>query len=111
MALGALALALPLLVSTSQLDLVGVILVYAMVGVSLVVLTGWAGQVSLGAVAFLAIGATVGVAWGIDPAAQRLPEETLPAGVVEGASGSGQPGYRGPCPPPGDGPHRYRITV
>ena len=22
-----------------------------------------------------------------------------------------QPGYRGPCPPPGDGPHRYRITV
>jgi Raf kinase inhibitor-like YbhB/YbcL family protein len=51
------------------------------------------------------------VAWGIDPAAQRLPEETLPAGVVEGASGSGQPGYRGPCPPPGDGPHRYRITV
>jgi branched-chain amino acid transport system permease protein len=58
--LGALVLALPVLLSTSRLDLVGVILVYAMVGVSLVVLTGWAGQVSLGAVAFLAIGAAVG---------------------------------------------------
>ncbi|HET8620401.1 MAG TPA: ABC transporter permease [Acidimicrobiales bacterium] len=58
--LAALVLSLPVLLSTSRLDLVGVILVYAMVGVSLVVLTGWAGQVSLGAVAFLAIGAAVG---------------------------------------------------
>jgi branched-chain amino acid transport system permease protein len=54
------ALVLPVVLSASRLDLVGVILVYAMVGVSLVVLTGWAGQVSLGAVAFLAIGAAVG---------------------------------------------------
>ena len=59
-ALAVLILALPALLSASRLDLVGVILVYAMVGVSLVVLTGWAGQVSLGAVAFLAIGAAVG---------------------------------------------------
>ena len=51
---------LPLVLSASRLNLVGVILVFAMVGVSLVVLTGWAGQVSLGAVAFLAIGAAVG---------------------------------------------------
>jgi Raf kinase inhibitor-like YbhB/YbcL family protein len=51
------------------------------------------------------------VAWGIDPVARRLPEETLPAGVVEGANGAGRPGYLGPCPPPDDGPHRYRITV
>ena len=32
----------------------------AMIGVSLVVLTGWAGQVSLGQVAFVGIGAAVG---------------------------------------------------
>jgi len=51
------------------------------------------------------------VAWGIDPTARRLPEQTLPAGVVEGASGTGKPGYFGPCPPPPDGPHRYRITT
>ena len=51
------------------------------------------------------------VAWGIDPVKHRLPEQTLPAGVIEGASGTGQPGYFGPCPPPSDGAHRYRITT
>jgi Raf kinase inhibitor-like YbhB/YbcL family protein len=51
------------------------------------------------------------VAWGIDPDARRLPEETLPAGVVEGASGAGRPGYLGPCPPPADDAHRYRIVM
>ena len=51
------------------------------------------------------------VAWGIDAAARRLPEEKLPAGVIEGASGTGKPGYFGPCPPPADGAHRYRITT
>jgi Raf kinase inhibitor-like YbhB/YbcL family protein len=46
------------------------------------------------------------VAWGIRPKPSRLPEETLPAGVLEG-----KPSYIGPCPPPGGGPHHYRITV
>jgi Raf kinase inhibitor-like YbhB/YbcL family protein len=46
------------------------------------------------------------VAWGIRPKPPRLPEETLPAGVVEGT-----PSYIGPCPPPGGGPHHYRLTV
>ncbi|MEX2255481.1 MAG: YbhB/YbcL family Raf kinase inhibitor-like protein [Acidimicrobiia bacterium] len=46
------------------------------------------------------------VAWGIDPAARRLPEEVLPAGVDEGS-----PHYFPPCPPPGDDAHRYRITM
>jgi Raf kinase inhibitor-like YbhB/YbcL family protein len=45
------------------------------------------------------------VAWGIDPTAGALPEETLPDGVIEG-----DPSYLGPCPPPGD-PHRYRFTL
>jgi hypothetical protein len=46
------------------------------------------------------------VAWGIPPKPPRLPEETLPSGVLEG-----KPGYIGPCPPPGAGAHHYRITV
>jgi branched-chain amino acid transport system permease protein len=46
--------------SESQINLAAVILIIAIVGVSLVVLTGWAGQVSLGQVAFMGIGAAVG---------------------------------------------------
>ena len=46
------------------------------------------------------------VAWGIDPSAGALPEETVPDGVVDG-----DPAYRGPCPPPGAEPHRYRFTL
>ena len=58
--LGLVAVVLPLVLPESRINLVGVILIYAMVGVSLVVLTGWAGQVSLGQVAFMGIGAAVG---------------------------------------------------
>lgn len=55
---GALLL-LPLALSGSQVNLVAAILIYAMVGTSLVVLTGWAGQVSLGQMAFVGAGAAV----------------------------------------------------
>lgn len=50
----------PFLVSTRNVSLGGVIALNAIVVVSLVVLTGWAGQVSLGQFAFVAIGAVVG---------------------------------------------------
>jgi branched-chain amino acid transport system permease protein len=44
--------------------------IYAILGLSIVVLTGWAGQVSLGQIAFFAIGATFGAKateeWGLD---------------------------------------------
>ena len=59
-ALAALALLLPVIMSESQINLAAVIVIVAIVGVSLVVLTGWAGQVSLGQVAFMGIGAAVG---------------------------------------------------
>ncbi|MFF2818985.1 YbhB/YbcL family Raf kinase inhibitor-like protein [Kitasatospora cineracea] len=36
---------------------------------------------------------------------------TPPAGAVTGADDAGVQGYLGPCPPVGDRPHRYRITV
>jgi branched-chain amino acid transport system permease protein len=59
-ALVLLVLGLPVLLSEAQISLVAVILMSAIVGVSLVILTGWAGQVSLGQVAFYGIGAAVG---------------------------------------------------
>jgi hypothetical protein len=35
----------------------------------------------------------------------------LPAGAVQGNTDFGAPGYGGACPPPGDKPHHYYITV
>lgn len=49
------------------------------------------------------------LAWGIDPAADALAEGTAPP--REGKNGFGTTGYRGPCPPRGDGPHRYVFTL
>lgn len=48
-------------------------------------------------------------AWGIDPAAGGLGEGEAPA--VEGRNDFGTAGYRGPCPPPGHGPHRYFFRL
>jgi Raf kinase inhibitor-like YbhB/YbcL family protein len=35
----------------------------------------------------------------------------LPAGAAQGNTDYGAKGYGGPCPPPGDRPHRYVFTV
>ncbi|MFZ4518663.1 MAG: ABC transporter permease [Microthrixaceae bacterium] len=64
---GALVLALvvlggPLFLGTNGQLKAGVVVVFAIVGTSIVVLTGWAGQVSLGQMAFVGAGASVG-AW------------------------------------------------
>ena len=55
-----LLLALPAWLSESKINLAAVIVIFGIVGLSLVVLTGWAGQVSLGQMAFVGIGAAVG---------------------------------------------------
>jgi len=34
-----------------------------------------------------------------------------PEGSIQSMTDFGQPGYGGPCPPPGDTPHRYVFTV
>jgi Raf kinase inhibitor-like YbhB/YbcL family protein len=45
------------------------------------------------------------LAWAIEPATGGLGEgEIVP---MEGRNDFGTIGYRGPCPPPGHGPHRY----
>lgn len=35
----------------------------------------------------------------------------LPSGTVQSRTDYGVPGYGGPCPPPGHGPHQYVVTV
>jgi Raf kinase inhibitor-like YbhB/YbcL family protein len=40
--------------------------------------------------------------------AEALPESTV---GVSGQNSFGNAGYGGPCPPPGDPPHRYRFTL
>jgi ABC-type branched-subunit amino acid transport system ATPase component/ABC-type branched-subunit amino acid transport system permease subunit len=57
-ALIAFAVTLPLWASASRTELATVILIYSIVAVSLVVLTGWAGQVSLGQWALVGFGGT-----------------------------------------------------
>ena len=60
-AVAALLLLLPLVIEDSRVNLMGVGVIYAMVGISLLVLTGWGGQISLGQMAFFGFGmATAG---------------------------------------------------
>jgi ABC-type branched-subunit amino acid transport system ATPase component/ABC-type branched-subunit amino acid transport system permease subunit len=56
-ALLAAAIALPLILNTSQTGPMAQGLIYAIIAVSLVVLTGWSGQISLGQFAFAGLGA------------------------------------------------------
>ncbi|WP_436795895.1 ABC transporter permease [Actinospongicola halichondriae] len=58
-AIAAIALALPHVLAVDASLKASALLIYAILTMSLVVLTGWAGQVSLGQVAFFAIGAAV----------------------------------------------------
>jgi len=57
---GAFVLTLPTWLSTSRMNLATIIVIFGIVAASLVVLTGWAGQVSLGHMAFVGVGAAVG---------------------------------------------------
>lgn len=59
----AVVLVAPLFMGTNGQLKAGVVAVFALIGTSVVVLTGWAGQVSLGQMAFVGSGAAIG-AWG-----------------------------------------------
>ena len=58
--IGAAVLVLPQILSVDRTYKLSMVGIYAVLGLSVVVLTGWAGQVSLGQIAFFAIGATIG---------------------------------------------------
>lgn len=54
--------------------------------------------------------------WNLPPSTTSLPADAsrsaaLPPAVREGRNDFGRPGWGGPCPPPGDKPHRYRFRV
>jgi branched-chain amino acid transport system permease protein len=51
---------LPLWLSPSRMNFAGIVVIFGIIAVSLVVLTGWAGQVSLGQMAFVGMGAAIG---------------------------------------------------
>ena len=48
---------------------------------------------------------------GLDPAEIALVEGDVPPGAVQALNFFGDVGYGGPCPPPGDEPHLYRLTA
>ncbi len=62
--------AVPVVFTESRTDLAAVAVIYGVIALSLVVLTGWAGEISLGQMAFVAIGAAAGgsmtARWGWD---------------------------------------------
>jgi branched-chain amino acid transport system permease protein len=62
--------AIPLFLRTDQIIKATAVAVFAIIGLSLVVLTGWAGQISLGQMSFVAIGAAVAgkctLNWNVD---------------------------------------------
>lgn len=66
----ALIVLVPFVLRTDQIIKVSAIVVYSIIGLSLVVLTGWAGQISLGQFGFVAIGAAVSAKltsqWNVD---------------------------------------------
>ena len=43
--------------------------------------------------------------------AGNIAKGLIPAGTIHSNTDFGQPGYGGPCPPPGHGFHQYLITI
>lgn len=87
---------LPHVLSVDRSLKASAVLVYAILALSLVVLTGWGGMVSLGQVAFFAIGAVVGAELAIDhdlDLVAALPVSAVVGGLV--AAVVGIPALRG----------------
>src|SRR6266516_4466713 len=58
------------------------------------------------------------VVFNIPPGTTSLPKgagdvkkKLMPKGAIQSRTDYGATGYGGPCPPPGDKPHRYQITL
>jgi Raf kinase inhibitor-like YbhB/YbcL family protein len=48
---------------------------------------------------------------GIPPSTDSVTAGQVPTGGVQGVNSTGSVGYTPPCPPRGDKPHRYLITI
>lgn len=81
----AAAIVLPNLLGVERNLKASAVLIYALLGLSIVVLTGWSGQVSLGQIGFFAVGGAVGakatVDWDLD-LLLALPISAIVGGVV-----------------------------
>lgn len=77
---------IPLVLPGNRVELVTVIATYALIGLSLVVLTGWAGQVSLGQMAFVGFGSalagTMAARWHVDTGFVLLASGALGAALA-----------------------------
>ena len=58
------------------------------------------------------------VVFNLSPGTTSLPKDAgdvkkklMPKGAIQSRNDYGAFGYGGPCPPPGDKPHHYQITV
>lgn len=80
--LGVSLLAVPWILTPGQTNLAAVTLIYGMVGMSLLVLTGWAGQISLGQFAFAAVGGYMTALLGLPFPLPLLAGAILGAGVA-----------------------------
>lgn len=49
--------------------------------------------------------------WNIHPGTRVIEEGSLPDRAIQASNSFGQKQYGGPCPPQGDGPHRYFFKV
>ena len=50
-------------------------------------------------------------ATGLTQGAGDVSKKLLPPGAIQSITDFGQPGYGGPCPPQGDKPHQYVVTL
>jgi Raf kinase inhibitor-like YbhB/YbcL family protein len=50
-------------------------------------------------------------ATGLTQGAGDVSKKLLPPGSIQSITDFGQPGYGGPCPPAGDKPHQYVVTL
>ncbi len=51
------------------------------------------------------------IMWNIEPGTQYVAEDTVPHNAVVGLNSWGSNRYGGPCPPPGNAPHRYVFKL
>jgi len=51
------------------------------------------------------------VLFGLDPSLTDVEVGVVPTGGRQAENSAGDAAYKGPCPPGGDDPHRYRFTV
>jgi ABC-type branched-subunit amino acid transport system ATPase component/ABC-type branched-subunit amino acid transport system permease subunit len=79
-------LAIPALLDERYTNLAAAVLIYAIIAVSLVLLTGWAGEISLGQVAFVAIGSAAAGAANVHWQLAPVPSLLLAGAVGAAAS-------------------------